>query len=65
MSARTPVTVTDVEIPFGRLVVIFIKFGLAAIPAAIIVSVIVSLVMAAVAGLFGGMGLMMRGWPWP
>lgn len=58
MANTTPVTVTDVEIPFLRLVVIFIKFGLAAIPAAIIVSIIVSLVMMALAGLFGGMGMM-------
>jgi hypothetical protein len=63
MSNQTPVTVTDIEIPFWRLVVIFIKFGLAAIPAAIIVSIVVSLVMAALAGLFGGMGMMLRGWP--
>ncbi len=62
MSTNTPVTVTDVEIPFGRLVVIFIKWGLAAIPAAIIISIIISVVMMAMAGLFGGMGLMMGGW---
>lgn len=63
MANRTPVTVSDIDIPFGRLVVIFIKFGLAAIPAAIIVSLVVSLVMMALAGLFGGMGMMMGGWP--
>lgn len=36
--------VTDVQIPFGRLIVIFVKFGLAAIPAAIIVSIILTLI---------------------
>ncbi len=55
------VTITDIEIPFARLVVIFIKWGLAAIPAAIIVSLILSLVMFVVGGLFGGMGMMMGG----
>lgn len=63
MTNRTPITVTDIDIPFGRLVVIFIKFGLAAIPAAIIVSLVVTLVMAALAGLFGGMGMMMGNFP--
>jgi len=61
MEPNTPVTVTDVEIPFFRLVVIFIKWGLAAIPAAIIVSIILSLVMFVFSGLFGGMGIMMGG----
>lgn len=55
------VTITDIEIPFSRLVVIFIKWGLAAIPAAIIVSLILSVVMVVVTGLFGGMGMMMGG----
>jgi hypothetical protein len=61
MDPNTRVTVTDVEIPFVRLVVIFIKWGLAAIPAAIIVSIILSLVMFVFSGLFGGMGMMMGG----
>lgn len=61
MSTQTPVTVSDIDISFGRLVVIFIKFGLAAIPAAIIVSVVVSAVAVAVSGLFGGLGMMMLG----
>jgi hypothetical protein len=36
--------VTDIDISFGRLIIIFVKFGLAAIPAAIIVSIVVTLI---------------------
>ena len=61
MDPNTRVTISDIDIPFGRLVVIFIKWSLAAIPAAIIVSIILSLLMAVLAGLFGGMGVMMGG----
>lgn len=51
ISQRT--TVTDIDISFGRLIVIFIKFGLAAIPAAIIVSIIMMLVATVLSGIFG------------
>jgi len=61
MEPGARLTVTDIDIPFGRLIVIFIKWGLAAIPAAIIVSIILSLVMFVISGLFGGMGMMMGG----
>ena len=61
MEPETRVTITDVDIPFVRLVVIFIKWGLAAIPAAIIISVILTIIMTVIAGAFGGMGIMMRG----
>ncbi|PTW54965.1 hypothetical protein C8N35_1135 [Breoghania corrubedonensis] len=49
------VTLTDIDIPFTRLILIFIKFGLAAIPAAIILSIIMGVVMAVLGGIFGGM----------
>ena len=52
--------VTDIDIPFGRLIMIFIKFGLAAIPAAIIVSIVVSLVAFALSAIFG-VGFMTMG----
>ena len=55
------VVIADIDIPFGKLVILFIKFGLAAIPAAIVVSIIMSIVMMLFAGLFGGMGFMMGG----
>jgi hypothetical protein len=45
--------VTDIDIPFGRLVAIFIKFGLAAIPAAIIVAIIWAIILALLTAIFG------------
>ncbi|ESR23173.1 hypothetical protein [Lutibaculum baratangense] len=55
------ITITDIDIPFVRLVMIFIKWSLAAIPAAIIVSFIISFLMMLFAGIFGGMGMMFGG----
>jgi len=52
------IVVTDINISFGRLVVLFVKFGLAAIPATIILAIIMSPVMLALGGIFGGFGLM-------
>ena len=46
-------TITDIDIPFGRLVMFMVKASLAAIPAAIIVSVAVSLIVVVVVGLLG------------
>ncbi|MYZ46743.1 hypothetical protein [Propylenella binzhouense] len=54
------VTITDVDIPFWRLVAIFIKFTLAAIPAYFVVLLIIMLIAAMFSTLFGGMGWMMR-----
>jgi hypothetical protein len=54
------VTITDIDIPFWRLVVIFIKWALAAIPATIVVTLILIVIMALFGALFG-MGWMMRG----
>ncbi|MDE2361774.1 MAG: hypothetical protein KGM42_03775 [Hyphomicrobiales bacterium] len=48
-----PVTVVDIDIPFGRLVAIFIKWGIAAIPATIALSVIMSIVFSLLMGFFG------------
>ena len=63
MEDKKPTVLTDIDIPFMRLVAIFIKFGLAAIPAAIIVSIILTLIMAIIGGIFGGFhgGWMMGG----
>lgn len=41
---------TDIEIPFGRLVAIFIQIGLAVIPAAIIIGAIVACVVSLLFG---------------
>jgi hypothetical protein len=46
-------TLTDIDIPFGRLIVIFIKFGLAAIPAAIVLSILFMLVGILLAAILG------------
>ena len=50
---RNPVTVVDLDIPFGRMVAFFVKASLAAIPAAIIVWVILWLIAAVLVGLLG------------
>jgi hypothetical protein len=54
MNGQTPVVITDLKIPFFRLMLFFIKAGLAAIPAAIIVSLIVTVLAAAIAATLGG-----------
>jgi hypothetical protein len=55
--------VVDLRIPFVRLVLFFIKAGLAAIPAALIVGFVLMLVTALIAGTFGHGGFfMMRQW---
>jgi hypothetical protein len=54
------VTITDIDIPFWRLVGIFIKWALAAIPATIVVTLILMIIMGLLGMLFGG-GWMMRG----
>jgi VIT1/CCC1 family predicted Fe2+/Mn2+ transporter len=57
------IVVTDLRIPFLRLVVFFIKASLAAIPAAIVVAFVIMLLTAIIAGLAGGsMDFMMRRW---
>ena len=54
MNGQTPVVVTDLRIPFFRLVLFFVKVGLAAIPAAIIVGIIVAVLAAVIATALGG-----------
>ncbi len=48
------IVVTDLRIPFTRLVMFFVKVALAAIPAAIIVGLVVMLLSAVLSVLFGG-----------
>jgi hypothetical protein len=63
MNEQFRVVVTDLRIPFFRLMLFFVKAGLAAIPAAIIVTVIVTLVAAAIAAAMGASPvLMLRRW---
>ena len=54
MNDQTPVIVTDLRIPFFRLMLFCVKVALAAIPAAIIVSVVVSVLAAIVVAALGG-----------
>jgi len=56
---QQPVVVTDIDIPFGRLVAIFIKWTLAAIPAMIIVWLILAVITAFLGAIFG-MGWLMH-----
>ena len=58
MDGEKGVTINDIDIPFGRLVAIFIKFALAAIPAYFVVFLIVVAIMGLFGALFGGMGMM-------
>jgi hypothetical protein len=52
-SEVTPVVITGIDIPFGRLVMLLVKLTLAAIPAAAIVCVIWALLLAALWAIFG------------
>jgi hypothetical protein len=52
------IVVSDIDIPFWRLVAVLIKWALAAIPAAIVVTIIV-MVITAMLGLLFGMGSLM------
>ena len=58
MSVQSPyappqhVVITDIHIPFWRLVGIFVKWALAAIPATIVVMIIIMVVGAVIGGLF-------------
>lgn len=54
MNEQTPVVIVDLRISFFRLMVFFVKAGLAAIPAAIIVAIVAMLVSAVIAAIFGG-----------
>ncbi len=55
------VTVTDIKIPFWSMVVLMVKWALAAIPALVILIVIGSIVSFALHALFGGAT---TGWYW-
>ena len=52
---------SDIDIPFFRLIVIFVKWSLAAIPAAIILSLILTLVFGLLGASIGPGFMHMRG----
>ncbi|MEW5917703.1 MAG: hypothetical protein AB1762_14975 [Gemmatimonadota bacterium] len=53
------VSVRDVSMPFGSMVVFILKWTLASIPAMLIIVLIATVI----AGVFGGMFMAMRGGP--
>ncbi|MFL5102533.1 MAG: hypothetical protein ACJ8E5_18220 [Xanthobacteraceae bacterium] len=53
------IVISDIDIPFWRLVAILIKWALAAIPAAIVVTLIIMVAMGMLGMLFGMSWLMM------
>jgi hypothetical protein len=53
------IVISDIDIPFWRLVAILIKWALAAIPAAIVVTIIMMVAMGMLGMLFGMSWLMM------
>jgi hypothetical protein len=53
--SSTPVRVVDFDVPFGSMVVLIIKWTLAAVPALLILAVIGAVVFAVLGGLLGGL----------
>jgi len=49
-----PITIRDIDVPFWRIVMILIKWSVAAIPAAIIVGILYAVIFALVGGLAVG-----------
>jgi ABC-type multidrug transport system permease subunit len=54
------VTVTDIQMPFGSMVIFMIKWAIASIPAAIILFLIASIFAVVFGGIFSGMTGLMR-----
>lgn len=50
----TPTTITDIDIPFGRLVVIMLKMMLASIPAVLIMYAVMAVAALILMAVFGG-----------
>ncbi len=49
------ITIRDIDVPFWRIVVIMIKWAIAAIPATLIVFVLYMLIFGLLGGLIGGL----------
>ena len=60
-SIPQPVTVTDINIPFGRLVVLILKTMLASSPAVLIMYAIMAAIGLLFVGLLGGLGALSQG----
>ncbi|CAN5462538.1 hypothetical protein BH23VER1_BH23VER1_22770 [soil metagenome] len=50
----TPTTITDINIPFGRLIIVMLKFMLASIPAILIMYAIIAAITLIIMMIFGG-----------
>ena len=55
MTERSEVVVTDVQIPFGSMVVLIIKWTIASIPAMLIVVILGLIASVVLGGLFAGL----------
>ena len=56
MEHQNEVTIVDIKMPFGSMVVFMVKTAIAAIPAVIILALIFALLGAIFGGIFGGLG---------
>ncbi|MES2738655.1 MAG: hypothetical protein V4672_20230 [Verrucomicrobiota bacterium] len=61
VSTTTRTVITDIDISFGRLIVIMLKTMLASIPAVIVMYAIMFAIVLVIALLFGGFGALMGG----
>jgi len=55
MENQSEVTITDIKMPFGSMVVFMVKAAIASIPAVIILMIIYGIVGFMMAGILGGM----------
>jgi len=58
MENQSEVTIVDVKIPFGSMVVFMVKAAIAAIPAVIILTIIFAILVAVFGGMLVGFGNM-------
>lgn len=61
LNTTTRTTITDIDIPFGRLVAIMLKSMIAAIPAVLLLYLILGAIMLVLFLIFGGLGALSGG----
>ena len=57
MENQGEVTIVDIKMPFGSMVVFMVKAAIAGIPAVIILAIIFAILGTIFGGIFGGMGV--------
>jgi hypothetical protein len=57
MADENPITIRDIDVPFWRIVMILVKWSIAAIPAMILVVLLYMLVIAIVVGILAALGV--------